>query len=192
MRAGQLEIRRAGGAFELRHTEDAERSELQVFERYEDAREIALNDEAGAFRPLKTAPNLRRGWLLRLGTLRELYLALDYFYPAMLGIWREHEAGSLSAVPLRETLGRQSGMYAITKKITDEQAQAMIGDFCRSDTGCLKRILWEIAPGVPVATLPPKKFSATRATGELPLLCHEACNLLVGKAREVVKTAGGR
>jgi sirohydrochlorin cobaltochelatase len=126
---------------------------------------------------------------LRLATLREVHLALDYFYPAMLGIWRDHEAGRLPAVPLRETLGRQSGMYAVTKKISDDEAQAMIGDFCRSDTGCLKRIMWEISPGQPVTTLPPEKFSTARQQGELPLLCHEACNLLVGKAREVVKAA---
>jgi hypothetical protein len=78
-------------------------------------------------------------------------------------------------------------MYAITRKITDDQAQAMIGGFCRSETGCLKKILWEIAPGLPVTSLPPEKFETAGAVDELPLLCHESCNLLVAKAREVVK-----
>jgi sirohydrochlorin cobaltochelatase len=192
VRAGQVEMRRAGAAYELRHLEDAGLTQLQLFQRYEDAREIAQYDEGGAFRPLKTAPNLRRGWLLRLPTVRDVHLALDYLYPAMLGVWRDQAAGRLRAVPLRETLGRQSGMYAVTRKLTDEQAQATIADFCRSDTGCLKRILWEIAPGQPLTSLPAAKFSAAHPGAEFPLLCHEACNLLVARAREVVKNAGPR
>jgi hypothetical protein len=63
----------------------------------------------------------------------------------------------------------------------------MIGDFCRTDGGCLKRILWEIAPGMPVTSLPAEKLQPTAAPGALPLLCHEACNLLVAQARQVVK-----
>src|SRR3954467_13660282 len=81
LRAGQLEIGRAGEAFELRHVDDAGRADLEHFSRYEDARQLALYDDTGAFRPLKTAPNLRRGWLLHLETLSEVHLALDYFYP---------------------------------------------------------------------------------------------------------------
>jgi sirohydrochlorin cobaltochelatase len=189
LRAGQLQLATESDGFELRHVEDAGRTELEVHHRAEDARELSLNDESGAYRPLKTAPNLRRGWCLRLGTIAEVHRALDYFYPAMLGVWRDFHAGRLQIVPLRETLGRQSGMYAVTRKITDEQAQEMIRGFCRSDTGCLKRILWEIAPGVPVTTLPPEKFKTAGADDELPLFCHESCNLLVARAREVVKGA---
>jgi sirohydrochlorin cobaltochelatase len=80
-------------------------------------------------------------------------------------------------------------MYRVTQKITDEQAQEMVRDFCRTDGGCLKRILWPLEPGAPVTTLPPEKFSATAPPGVFPLLCHEGCNLLVAKAREVVKRA---
>jgi hypothetical protein len=78
-------------------------------------------------------------------------------------------------------------MYAVTKKISDDQAQTMIGDFCRTNGGCLKRILWPIAAGVPVTSLPAEKFQATAPPQSLPLLCHEACNLLVAEARVVVK-----
>jgi hypothetical protein len=53
----------------------------------------------------------------------------------------------------------------------------------------LKHILWPLAPGVPVSSLPAEKFSPDATPGTLPLLCHEACNLLVAKAREVVKKA---
>jgi hypothetical protein len=35
--------------------------------------------------------------------------------------------------------------------------------------------------------LPAEKFRPNDGPNVLPLLCHEACNLLVAKAREVVK-----
>ena len=63
----------------------------------------------------------------------------------------------------------------------------MIADFCRTDGGCLKRILWPLAPGTPIPSLPAEKTTAAAPANEMPLLCHEACNLLVARAREIVK-----
>jgi len=184
---GELHIEPVAGGFVLYHLDDAERGDFVEYVGVEAARELAHFDVVGKFRPLKTAPNLRRGWKLRLTSLAELRAALDYFYPAMLGIWLGHQRGRLTSVPLRDTLARQTGMYAVTRKITDEQAQTMIAGFCRTDGGCLKRILWKIAPEVPVTSLPAEKFLPEAPANTLPLLCHEACNLLVAKAREVVK-----
>jgi sirohydrochlorin cobaltochelatase len=187
---GEILIRRDGDGFELRHREDAERNDLELYRDPEDARRLALYDAAGAYRPLKTAPNLRRGWRLIGLDLAGVRRALDYFYPAMLGVLRDWENGALAATPLRETLARQSGMYAITRKISDDQANALIGSVCNSESGCLKTILWPIAPEVPVTSLPAEKFRPARICGglpALPLLCHEACNLLVARARETVK-----
>jgi sirohydrochlorin cobaltochelatase len=188
--AGEVAIAAAGdGAFELRHRDDLGREDLAAHEGPEAAREIANFDDAGKFRPLKTAPNLRHGWRLRIANPGELRRALDYFYPAMLGVWCSHEHGGLTPVPLRETLARQTGMYRITQKLTDEQAQALAGELCRSGGGCLKHILWRIAPDLPIRTLPAEKLAAPPAATSLPLLCHEACNLLVAQARVVVKKA---
>lgn len=189
-RIGELLIR---GNFELLHHADANRTDLQLFNTPQAAREITRYDETGNFRPLKSAPNLRRGWKLALsGGIGELREALDFFYPAMLGTLLAHERGALEITPLRETLNRQSGMYAVTKKISNEQANELIGQFCRSDGKCLKTILWEIEPGVPVTSLYASKFDPRAnqlKTNEpaIPLLCAEACNLLVASARSVVK-----
>jgi sirohydrochlorin cobaltochelatase len=187
---GEIHIEPGEGGYWLCHREEVKEAPGgQLLEGPEAARELAHFDDAGKFRPLKTAPTLRHGWKLRVANLAELRRALDYFYPAMVGVWASHRRGSLTVAPLRETLGRQSGMYAVTKKITDAQAQEMIGGFCRTTGGCLKRILWPLSPGVPVTSLPAEKFVAEAGRETLPLLCHEACNLLVAKAREVVKKA---
>jgi sirohydrochlorin cobaltochelatase len=77
-------------------------------------------------------------------------------------------------------------MYRVTQKITDSQAQQLIGRMCDPRTGCIKTILWQIAPGLPITSLPPEKFVPPSAES-FPLYCHEACNLLVAGARKVVK-----
>jgi sirohydrochlorin cobaltochelatase len=122
LRAGQIEIRADGNRFELRHQADAAAAELEIFERPEDARQLALYDEAGAYRPLKTSPNLRRGWRLRLRTIAELHRALDYFYPAMLGVWRDFHSGSLARCrsakpsPARPACMRSPGKSPTTRR----------------------------------------------------------------------------
>jgi hypothetical protein len=83
-------------------------------------------------------------------------------------------------------------MYAITRKLPDAQAQSTIATVCRSNGGCLKTILWQISPGQPIDSLPPEKFDPERnqsgcTSRAIPMLCHEACNILVAEARAVLK-----
>jgi sirohydrochlorin cobaltochelatase len=190
---GEIMILRTATGFALRHHEDVTRKDLVRFTSEADARELAKLDDRGNFRPLKSAPNLRHGWRLEVADLVVLRRVLDTFYPAMLGVLLSRERGELTPIPMRETLARQTGMYAVTKKITDAQADATIGNFCTTRGGCLKTLLWPIAPDVPITSLPAEKFDPSVnqiGTPEraIPLLCHEACNLLVARIREVVKT----
>ncbi len=198
---GQILVRGAAdGGGELLHRDDANRPEDELTRHAdpEDAAALALYDDAGAYRPLKTAPNLCHGWRLVLADAAAVRLALDFFYPGRLGAWTAFQAGKLRPMPLRETLGRQTGMYRVTQKITDEQIDALVGGFCRSEGGCLRTIRWrrDAAGVLPSTRLPPEKFDpAHDQTGQnqvagerfVPLLCQEACNLLVAEARAVVK-----
>lgn len=187
-RVGQLSVSRVDGAWDLRHSDDAGREDLAPFSKWEDARTLANLDDSGAYRALKTAPNLRHGWRLALPDVHSVRLALEYFYPAMLGVWLAHQRGEVTPVELRETLGRQTGMYHITRNLTDEQAQRLVAKQCRSNGGCVKTILWRVAAGVSVPLLPPEKFRAdSTPPGSLPLLCQEACNILVASARKMIK-----
>ncbi len=189
---GEVAIRpRPGGGYELCHVLDAGCAGLEepAGPVSEAAREIGRYDEQGHYRPLKTAPNLRRGWRLAAANNEELHDALDALYPAMLAAFLAWQQGRLRMTPLRETLARQSGMYAVTRRLTDEQAARLIPAFCNLKTGCLKRILWPMEPGAPASFLPAEKRTPDAGPGCIPLLCAEACNLLVAKAREVVKGA---
>src|SRR5437879_12723015 len=72
-RFGQILIQSTGsGGFVLCHRDDENSRGLEIFKKPEDALRIARSDDAGKYRPLKTAPNLRRGWRLEVVDLGEL------------------------------------------------------------------------------------------------------------------------
>jgi sirohydrochlorin cobaltochelatase len=199
---GQILVRRMPtGGFLLSHRDDTAADQLKIFRSAEDAIEIAKYDDVGNYRPLKTAPNLRHGWRLELETLEDLKRALDYFYPGRLAVFAAWKSDKLQTTPLRETLDRQSGMYRVAAKITDSQINDVVGDFCRSNGGCLRTILWKRDANGAIAStkLPKEKFDPAYDQGQalggpgsaipatVPLLCQEACNLLVAECRKVVK-----
>ena len=217
---GQILVRkREGAGFVLLHRDDASLDQLETYRDAEDAVEIAKYDDAGNYRPLKTAPNLRHGWQLELATVEELRRALDYFYPSRLAVFAAWKSGYLKTTALRDTLDRQSGMYRVAAKISDSQINDIVADFCQSDSGCLRTILWKRDRNGAIAStkLPKEKFDpaydqvmapySRRPAGDarashppswhsgvagseaatVPLLCQEACNLLVAECRKVVK-----
>jgi len=209
---GQVLIRKTPKSqFVLSHRDEHGREDLQTFRSAQDAIEIAKYDDAGNYRPLKTAPNLRHGWRLELDTLEQLRRALDYCYPGRLAVFAAWKSEKLRTTPLRDTLDRQSGMYRVAAKISDSQIDNLVADFCRSDGGCLRTILWKRdAEGTVSSTkLPNEKFdpaydqveasaqpgssASAKATADrpipatVPLLCQEACNLLIAECRKMVK-----
>jgi sirohydrochlorin cobaltochelatase len=199
---GQLEIVPLEGGFVLSHRDDAGRSDLGEHA-IDDAFDIARFDDAGNYRPLKTAPTLRHDWKIFARNLLQVEQVIDAIYPGRLAMLHAFKAGGLTTTSLRETLNRQSGMYRVAAKISDEQMNGLVGDFCRSDGGCLRTILWkrDTCNKDPSSKLPPEKFDpsadqylsaksqrpATAAKESLPLLCQEACNLLVAEAWKIVK-----
>ena len=198
---GQILVQKTADGFALCHRDDQARDDLRTFWNTEGALDIAKYDDAGNYRPLKTAPDLRHGWRMELGTWEELKCALDYFYPGRLGVFVAWKSGQLRTTSLRETLNRQSGMYRVAAKISDDQIDNVVGDFCRSSGGCLRTILWRRDQRGTIAStkLPKEKFDTTSDQGDalgepvstipatIPLLCQEPCNLLVSECRKVVK-----
>jgi sirohydrochlorin cobaltochelatase len=192
---GEIEIEcRDDGTFALSHRDDAARDDLSIDHEPDAAIKLSRFDDAGMYRPLKTAPTLRHGWKLILKNLTELRLALDLFYPGRLAAIFAFEKSELVTTSFRETLARQSGMYRVAAQISETEADDLIGNFCRSDGGCLRTILWrrDQSGTAPSRKLPPEKSDPRHdQTGlgapVIPLLCQEACNLLVAEARSVVQ-----
>ncbi len=93
----------------------------------------------------------------------------------------------------------------------DAQIDDLVADFCRSNDGCLRTILWKRDQRDAIAStrLPKEKFDPnwdqletpvepgasafakttadTATPAMIPLLCQEPCNLLVAACRKVVK-----
>jgi 4Fe-4S iron-sulfur cluster binding domain/DR2241 stabilising domain len=204
---GELVIRQAEPAsYLIRHWQDNQQErKLMVKTEAIAALDIVRYDEQGNYRPLKGAPNLRAGWELRLDSIAEVRQAIDYFYPSAFATWLAYNRSEVTAVDLRQTLTRQTGMYRVTQKLSGSQAEELAGRFCQSRSGCLRTILWAIDGKVPQRYLPRAKFDPQtdqlrehrQANGEdggaetgpyqIPILCVEACNLFVAEARKIVK-----
>ena len=192
---GEIRImHRAAGSFTVSHRDDTGLEGLAVYRDADAAIELARYDDAGRYRSLKTAPNLRHGWLFVLDRLEQAREVIEHFYPGRAAAYQTWRSGELRATPLRETLGRQTGIYRASAKISERQADELVGTFCRSDGGCLRTLLWkrDAAGASPSSLLPKVKFDPEfdqtgRDEAARPLLCQEACNLLVAAARNVVK-----
>ncbi len=177
---GEVVIR-AGekSGYELLHAGDlgGDSAALHRLSSLEDLRELIRVDCDGNFRPLRAAPNLRAGWLFSAPDAGCLHLALDYLYPAELANWMMWKRHELPTTPWLETAERQTGRFRIVREIDDASAQELVADVCQKN--CLKKRLWS-----------PVVQDIAALAQEIPLLCPEACNYLVGRAREKLKGPG--
>ncbi len=174
---GQVLVRQLShGGYELRHVEDAgvNRERLDPHDHPRAAREVARLTERGEHRPLKSAPNLRRGWSLRVADPAGLFVAMNYLYPAGVVHWHLHRGARLDVTSYRENAARQSGMYKRVQRLSDTGVQNAARACCEDDV-CLKRTLWDVDDGTPL--------EAERGKGEIP--CPEPCSIFVSFARRV-------
>lgn len=162
------------GLYSLRHAEDAGILDLKVHEDPREAREISKTTESGEYRPLKSSPNLRRGWELRISGAIDLAVAMNYLYPAGVVHWHLYREGRLEVTSFRENAARQSGIYKRIQRLSDEGVQNAASACCE-DAVCLKKTLWDVEEGTPL--------QMDRGSGEIP--CPEPCSVFVSFARRV-------
>jgi 4Fe-4S binding protein/cobalt chelatase family protein len=195
---GEIHVRRyTDASFVLCHWRDAApHGPAQSFLRtYTDpliARDLARFDSQNRYRPLKGAPTLSDGWQLRLDSVDAARLALDLIYPGALASWLAWREKQVEPTDLRSTLSRQTGIYRVTSRLMDSEANQLAGSICRSDRGCLRTILWAIDGNRPDQSLPLTKFDPGydqlgQKRSAIPFLCIEPCNLFVAEARKIVK-----
>ena len=173
---GQVLIRRGTDGFELRHVMDThhELAGLRSLHEHE-IRPLAQFASSGAFRPLKSAPNLRTGWRITAVNIAALGAALDRLYPGAAADWFAVQKAPPPITSYREFTSRQTGMYRITTHLDDGLAGAMIRACCHVDF-CLKRRLWS------VAGLAPDEASAKSL-----IPCLEPCAILLEFARKIAR-----
>ncbi len=161
--------------YDLRHEDDADRAggDLDAHRDPLDARHIATEDEDGRYRPLKTAPTLRSGWVFPDLSGGELVRAVDFFYPATVANWHREREGALDVNHWRETAERQTGIYDVIDELHPEAVE-WVAQTCCVDSQCLKRRQWDEDEDT--------ELDAPRGDGEFP--CREPCSLVVAAARK--------
>ena len=174
-RFAQVLIRQADtSGYRLCHIDDAVAEGLKLYESPRDAREISKLTEDGEYRPLKSSPNLRRGWSLRVANEKELATAMNYLYPSAIVHWHLHREGELEVTHYRQNAARQSGIYKRVQALTDEGVQDAARACCENAV-CLKKTLWDVDKDLPL--------EMERGEGEIP--CPEPCSIFVSFARRV-------
>jgi hypothetical protein len=162
--------------FELRHFDDRERPAETLRElRPGDLRALAQFTAGGGFRPLKSAPNLQRGWVARVPGDAELELAVNQLYPGAVADWFASQSPQPPVTDYREFTGRQTGMYRLTTMLSDPQA-AQVTRACCHKSFCLKRRLWTVTGAAP---------EAVEEKSLVP--CLEPCALLLELARKAMR-----
>ena len=169
----EVRISRVPGGFTLQHASDtgcplAELDEIEVTA----LRGLAQTTFQGAFRPIKTAPSLRRGWHCLVASPQDLQQALDALYPGGLVDWFAAQHPPVPVQHYREFTARQTGMYRITQQLSDAEAAALIRAGCHPQF-CLRKRLWTIEGLAP--------DDATAGKSIVP--CLEPCPLLLELAR---------
>jgi hypothetical protein len=169
-------IRRTGERFELRHLADRELSSEQLRGvPLPDLRALAQKTAAGQFRPLKSAPNLQRGWRSVVSGAVEIEMALSHLYPGAVADWFATETGPPPITDFRAFIERQTGMYRVTTKLSDAAVADVIRACCAKQF-CLKRRLWTVAD---------LETDASDAKSIIP--CLEPCAVLLEFARMAVR-----
>ena len=167
------------GTYQACHFRDQDTSPegLEVLETVPEVREMAKYCIDGNYRPLKTAPTLRDGWLIREECGDRFYAMLDAIYPAAFATTIRYMGGEIDVVPLRRTLERQSGMNLDARNVTDNEANQIMRETCAK--GCLRVIAWPIDEACQVSRL-------SRQQGRrIPLICTEACTFVVSEAQKI-------
>ncbi len=164
--------------YDVRHVDDADAA-VEELERYDDpldARDVVTFDEDGRYRPLKTAPTLRRGWVFPDLDHRGVYETVETVYPATVANWHREREGRLDVDHWRETMERQSGIYGVVKTWDRGEGHEhvnWVAEACCADSQCLKRREWEYDEET--------DLDVDGGDGVFP--CREPCSMVVSAAR---------
>ena len=160
----------------MRHVDDASVTDGQLkLVPLGELRALAQVTAAGAFRPLKSAPNLQTGWRVIAAGAGELETALQVLYPGSLADWFAARGGSPPVTHYREFTERQTGMYRVTTMLDDAAAARVARAGC-DRRFCLKQRLWTVGT-----------LGAESVAEKSAIPCLEPCPILLELARKAVR-----
>lgn len=163
---GQVLVRREGGDFLLRHQDDRDLGVADLREVTAEAlRALADRTAAGAFRPLRTAPDLVRGWVCRVADVGALAAALEQLYPGTLADGWAWQEGKGAATDLATVIDRQMGRGRSLRRLSPAALATTTGIVCSAEA-CVRHRRWT-ADGLP----------ADDGTGKSGIPCLEPCPL---------------
>ena len=170
----QILILRVSSGFALRHVANAssDATTLDVVP-IPELRALAQETATGAFRPLKSAPNLRPGWTCSARDPVELFAALEALYPGGITDWFYRD-DSRKITSYQDHTQRQTGMYRITARLDEDSSIPVIAACCDSRF-CLKNRRWTYTG------------ASVEPAGDLDLPCLEPCAVLMEFARKAVR-----
>lgn len=171
---GQVCVQQRAPGWALRHEADRGVENLRVLA-VPELRELAQFTARRAFRPLKSAPTLRRGWQCVALDAAELDAALRHLYPGGVADWFAAQQPAPPATSYREYTARQTGMYRITAMLDDAQVATVARAGCHRDF-CLKRRLWTV-----------EGLLSESVMEKSELACLEPCAVLMEFARAVMR-----
>jgi hypothetical protein len=173
--------------YEIRHLDDADR-DREALTSHDDpaqAREIAKFDDRDRYRPLKTAPTLRHGWVFDGLAAEAFVTAVDYFYPATVANWHRERESDLDVTHWTDHTERQSGIFGLVKTWNRGEGYEhvnRVAEACCVDSQCVKRREWDYDGDA--------DLDVSRGDGAFP--CREPCSVVLTAARQWTKLDGER
>ncbi|MFD1569984.1 DR2241 family protein [Halorubrum laminariae] len=165
--------------YDVRHEADAGTpvTDLDAYDDPLDARDLVKLDAKGRYRPLKTAPTLRDGWVFDDLGPKDAYEVVESIYPATVANWHREREGDLDVTHWRETMARQSGIYGVIQTWDRGEGHEhvnWVAEACCDDSQCLKRREWEYDDDT--------DLDVDGGDGVFP--CREPCSVVVSAARK--------
>jgi len=180
----QIHIRRVGeDRYRITHSLDRRASGTSLLSSTdpEEALRIARSASDGAYRPLRSAPTLRRGWILDDLDADGLWRAVSLFYPAALLHAKRFEFGQTAVNSWEAWAGRQTGIY---ERLSDLDPEVLDGVTRQCCGNCLRTRVWRAeheSRGETGAPLPGRE-------GVVP--CPEPCTWYGTFARAALDSRG--
>lgn len=136
---------------------------------------LARTNDAGKYRPLRSAPDLVRGWMISNISEDQLWIALEILQP---GAIEQHFLAldeKLETCHFIELASRQSGIYKKIENLTEEQVKSLSQKIC--GMGCVQNPVWKFAKNSDAILEKPNP--------DFNIPCPEPCNWFLENARRI-------